>query len=282
VRELDVALPDGRNAHVYDTGPGQPGADSPCVFWHHGTPQSGLLPEPLLPVLAQAGARLVSADRPGYGSSTADPGRTVAAVAGDAAAIADALAIGRFAVLGASGGGPHALACAALLGDRVPATGCLASPAPYDAADLDWFGDMAPSGVAEFTAAARSRSALVAHLRRSSPEDLDEFAPADMAVFAGPYGAWLVDSSTQGLAGGFEGAVEDDQALVRSWGFDVATISTPVLLVQGGADRFVPSSHARWLGEHCATAEQRISPEDGHISVFDHAEETLGWILDRF
>lgn len=281
MRELDVELPHGRSVHVYDSSPRTGAANGPCVFWHHGTPQTGQLPPPLLALVASAGARLVAHDRPGYGTSSADPGRSVASVAADVAAVADALQVERLAVLGVSGGGPHALACAVLLGDRVQAAACLASPAPFDADGLDWFVGMAPSGVAEFRAAARSRSALVAHLRRPSPDDFDEFAPADLPVFAGPYGSWLVESSTLGLAGGYEGAVEDDQALVAPWGFDPATITSPVLLLQGGADRFVPSSHAQWLGERCPDAEVRVTPDDGHVSIISRSEEALAWLLEH-
>ena len=89
------------------------------VVWHHGTPNVGTPPEPLLPASAERGIRWVSYDRPGYGGSTPHPGRDIASAAADVEAIADALGIDRFAVLGHSGGGPHALACAALLGDRV-------------------------------------------------------------------------------------------------------------------------------------------------------------------
>ena len=281
MRELNVELSHGRSVHVYDTGPRTDAADATCVFWHHGTPQTGQLPPPLLALVDRAGARLVAHDRPGYATSTADPGRSVASVAADVAAVADALQVERLAVLGVSGGGPHALACAALLGDRVQGAACLASPAPYDAEGLDWFEGMAPSGVAEFRAAARSRSALVAHLRRPSPDNFDEFASADLPVFAGPYGSWLVESSTLGLAGGYEGAVEDDQAFVAPWGFDPETITSPVLLLQGGADRFVPSGHAHWLGEHCRDAQVRVTPEDGHVSIISRSEEALAWLLER-
>jgi len=277
VRQLQVEVPGGRTVHVYDSAdPSDSGR--PVVFWHHGTPQSGRLPPP---ASARHAARFVSYDRPGYGTSDPQPARDVAAVAGDVDAVADALGIGRFAVLGASGGGPHALACAAVLGDRVQAVGCLASIAPFDAAGLDWYAGMAASGVAEFTAASRGATDLVAHLTRDASDDLDEFAPADMAVFAGPYGEWLVTSSTEGLSTGLTGAVEDDLALVEPWGFDPATIETPVLLVQGGADRFVPPSHAEGLAATSPRADLRLMPEDGHISVFARMEDTIAWLHDR-
>ncbi len=278
--ERDVELPDGRSVHVYDSGPVGPGAAT-TIFWQHGTPQTGEPPPPLRDWAERVGARLVAHDRPGYGGSTADNGRPVAAVATDVAAIADTLGIERFAVFGASGGGPHALACAAVLGDRVRAVGCLASLAPFDASGLDWYAGMAPSGAREFQAAVRSRSALVRHLARTTPEELSELVPPDLATFAGPYGEWLVQTSAAGLAHGYEGAVEDDQAFVHAWGFDPAGITVPLLLVHGDADRFVPSSHSRWLAERCPTVELRVCADDGHVSIFDRGGEALDWILER-
>jgi pimeloyl-ACP methyl ester carboxylesterase len=281
VRQLDVRVPGGRTVHVHDSLDQEGDPEAPVVFWHHGTPQSGHLPGPALTGTTRRGVRLVSHDRPGYGTSEPNPGRDVAAVARDVEAVADALRIADFAVLGASGGGPHALACAAVLGDRVRAVGCLASLAPFDAPGLDWFGGMAPSGEAEFTAASRGASDLLAHLTRDAPEDLDELAPADLSVFAGPYGDWLVTSSSEAVSGGYTGAVEDDLAFVEPWGFDLATVMAPVLFVQGGADTFVPPAHARWLAASCPAAELRLMPADGHISVFSYLEETIGWLLDR-
>ena len=125
------------------------------------------------------------------------------------------------------------------------------------------------------------RESLVKHLARSDPEDFDDFAPADLSVFGGPYGDWLVTSSTAGLAAGYEGAVEDDQAFVAPWGFDPAWIQAPVLFAHGGADRFVPSAHSAWLAARCAWAELRVTPEDGRVSIFLRTEDVVGWLLDR-
>ena len=111
VTETDLALGDGRTLHIYDTGTGD-GAAGLAVFWHHGTPNTGAPPEPLFAAAAERGIRWVSHDRPGYGGSTPHPGRDVASAGADVASAADALGIDRFAVMGHSGGSPHALACA--------------------------------------------------------------------------------------------------------------------------------------------------------------------------
>src|SRR5262249_35745471 len=122
----DVTTPDGRTLRVHEAGP----ADGPTVLVHQGTPMSGILYAAHAGNAEEHGIRLLACDRPGYGGSTPAPGRSVADVATDVRAVADQLGVGRFAVWGISGGGPHALACAALLPDRVVAVGSLASVAP--------------------------------------------------------------------------------------------------------------------------------------------------------
>jgi pimeloyl-ACP methyl ester carboxylesterase len=135
VTEADLELSDGRTLHYYDTH--EDGSDARvAVFWHHGTPNVGSPPEPLFPAAAENGLRWVSYDRPAYGGSSPNPGRNIASAAADVAAIADALGIGRFAVLGHSGGGPHALACGALSPERVMAVVSLSAPARSRPRDL--------------------------------------------------------------------------------------------------------------------------------------------------
>src|SRR5215469_7699557 len=139
VTEADIHVADGRILHAYDTradgiagSPGTPGSPV-AVFWHHGSPNIGSPPEPLFAAAEANGLHWVSYDRPGYGGSSPHDGRNVASAAADVAAIADELGIGRFTVLGHSGGGPHALGCAALLPGRVIAAVSVSAPAPFDA-----------------------------------------------------------------------------------------------------------------------------------------------------
>src|SRR4051794_18732925 len=185
--ERDLELRDGRTLHVYDTGADE-GGRLPVV-WHHGTPNVGAPPEPLFAAADRLGLRWVSFDRPGYGGSTAAPGRTISSVAADVATIADALGIDRFAVMGYSGGGSYALGCAAALGDRVRAVVTLAAIAPYEADGLDWFAGMVPSGVAALGTAAAGREVRTALEAARFTYD-SEFTDADLAVFEGPWG-WL-------------------------------------------------------------------------------------------
>jgi pimeloyl-ACP methyl ester carboxylesterase len=144
IKETDLTLADGRTVHCYDSGE----AGGLTVFWHHGSPNTGTPPEPLFPAAGERGIRWISYDRPGYMSSTARPGRDKASAAADAAAVADALGVGEFAVLGHSGGGSHALACGALLPGRVLAVAEGSGLAPFGADGLDWFAGMTATGPA--------------------------------------------------------------------------------------------------------------------------------------
>lgn len=283
VTETDIALADGRTLHVYDTGPVGPGGGEDgaelAVLWHHGTPNIGTPPEPLFAAAAGHGIRWVGYDRPGYGGSTPRPGRDVASAAGDAAAVADALGIGRFAVMGHSGGGPHALACAALLPDRVLAVVSGSGLAPFGAEGLDWFAGMGPSGAAELGAAVRGRAALEAQLA-SGDFDPELFTPADHAALAGAWG-WLGDVAGKGIESDQGGMVDDDLAYVAPWGFDPARAAAPVLVLHGEADRMVPAGHGVWLSRRCPDAALWLRPGEGHISVLGSAAAALDWLAER-
>jgi pimeloyl-ACP methyl ester carboxylesterase len=271
---FDVSLGDGRALHAYDTGTA--GDGRLAIFWHHGTPNVGQPPEPLFAAADRLGLRWVSYDRPGYGGSTAHPGRDMASAAGDVAAVADALGLDRFAVMGHSGGGPHALACAALLPGRVVAAVSGAGLAPYGAEGLDWYAGMAASGLASLRAAAAGRAAKEAY--ENSGEEYDpEFTPADEAALAGPW-SWLGSVVGPAMAAGPGGLIDDDLAYVSPWGFEPAQVGVPVLLLHGGRDRVVPASHSEWLAGRVPAAELRLSTEDGHISVLNHAEAALEWV----
>lgn len=276
--EHDVALDDGHTLHVYEADAADDGALP--VFWLHGTPNIGPPPAPLFADAARLNLRWLGYDRPGYGGSTPRPGRDVASAACDVRAIADHLGIGRFAVIGHSGGGPHALACAALLPDRVAAAVSVAGLAPFGVKDIDWFAGMHPSGVASLRAALAGRAAKEAFEAARPEFDPAMFTDADWAALAGPWG-WFESVVEPAKAQGPGGLIADDLAYVAPWGFDSAAITRPVLLLHGADDRVVPASHSVWLARHCSTAELWLQSGDGHISVLGAAARALAWVAAR-
>jgi pimeloyl-ACP methyl ester carboxylesterase len=278
VKEFDLALGDGRILHVYDTVP-EGGAGGPAIVWHHGTPNIGAPPEPLFPAADQLGVRWVSYDRPGYGGSMPRPGRDIASAAADVSEIADALGLSQFAVMGHSGGGPHALACGALLPDRVIGVVSGSGLAPLGAGGLDWFGGMHAFGEAELRAATQGRAALGTYLT-SAEFDPEQFTPADHAALAGPW-SWLGVVAGQAIEGGVGGAVDDNLAYVAPWGFEAGQIHPPVLYLHGGQDRVVPSSHGEWLARHTPSAGLWLRPDDGHVSVLSAAEAAMAWLCEQ-
>jgi pimeloyl-ACP methyl ester carboxylesterase len=269
---LDVPTPDGRTLRVHDTGAVLGGA--PALVWHTGSPQTGALLDPLVAATSARGIRLVSYGRPSYGGSTPHRGRRVAGAADDVAAIAGVLGLERFAVMGASGGGPHALACAALLPGRITGAVSISGLAPYAGAD-DWFAGMAaPEALRAAAEGAEARE------RHAEAEEFDpeQFTPADWAALQDRWASLGRDAEAAGTAGS-EGLIDDDLAFVAPWGFDLADIAVPVLVVQGGADRVVPPPHADTIVRACPTAELWLRPRDGHISVLDACPVALDWLL---
>ncbi|WP_409492881.1 alpha/beta fold hydrolase [Amycolatopsis sp. cmx-11-12] len=276
VTETDLALNDGRTLHVYDTGPGDTETRL-LVFWHHGTPNVGAPPEPLLAAAAERGVRWVSHDRPGYGGSTPHPGRAISSVAADVAAIADALGVEKFAVMGHSGGGSHALACAALLPERVLGAVCVSGLAPVGVEGLDWFAGMSASGERRLRAASEGRAQLEDFLS-DSEFDPDEFTPADHDLLSGEW-SWLGEVAEKAIQGDPGGMMDDELAYVAEWGCDLGQVRPPVLLIHGGQDRIAPSAHAEWLANRCDSAKLWLRPDEGHISVLSSAVEALDWLL---
>lgn len=270
--ERDLTLADGRTLRVYDSGPVTDRAELP-VFWHHGTSQLGTPPEPLGAWAAELGIRWLSYDRPSYGGSSQQPGRDVAAAAADVAAVADSLGIERFAALGTSGGGPSALACAALLPERTVAVACLAGLAPFDPAGFDWFAGMAADGEHELRLAVAGRPALEKHFETAQFDPDTMFTPSDLAVLEAEW-AWLGSNGDDGI----DGIIDDDLAYVKPWGFRLAQVQAPVLLLHGEDDRIVPSAHSAWLARQLPQAQLSLQPGEGHVSILTHGRTALEWL----
>jgi pimeloyl-ACP methyl ester carboxylesterase len=289
-RFRDVTTRDGRTLRVHDAG----AADGPVLVAHHGTPSAGNRYRTEIDSAERLGLRLVAYDRPGYGGSTPAPGRRVAGAAGDVAAILDALGVERFATYGWSGGGPHALACAALLPDRCAAVATLAGVGPADAPDLDFVAGMGEGNIEEFGVAARGREPLEALCRAEAeamtaagPEDLasamaEHLTPVDAAALTGDVAAFLHGSVVDALRPGVDGWVDDDLAFLAPWGFGVGDVRAPVLVLQGDQDLMVPHAHSDWLRAHLAAAEGGVLPGEGHITLFaDRIGEVHAWLAER-
>jgi pimeloyl-ACP methyl ester carboxylesterase len=287
--ERIVRTPDGRTLAVEESGDpaGRP------VLVHMGTPNSRRLYGPHVRDAAARGLRLISYDRPGYGGSSPQPGRTVADCAGDVRAICAELGIDRLATWGISGGGPHVLACAALLPDLVTAAASLASPAPYSAEGLDYFAGMGQDNVDGFRLFLTDEAAARAETEQdreevlaTSPEDFAKvleslLTPADAAVVRGELAGYLTSSAQDGLAPGSQGWW-DDNCMLRPWGFDLAGIAVPVLLLHGRQDMFVPPGHGEWLAAHIPGVEARLLDDDGHLTLLQNrVPEVHAWLAEH-
>ncbi|WP_030205195.1 alpha/beta fold hydrolase [Streptomyces sp. NRRL S-87] len=261
------------------------------VFLLHGMPGSRLGPAPRGMVLYQRRTQLIAYDRPGYGGSDRHPGRTVADVAQDVVAIADALGIEKFAVAGRSGGSPHALACAALLPERVTRTAALVGLAPWDADGLDWFDGMTAHNVREYSTAAVDPEELAARLipradgiRKDPKRLLDELRPEltdhdRMIVSDAGLRRMLEANYREGLRTSAYGWIDDVIALCSPWGFDPADIRCPVLLWHGEQDVFSPVGHSRWLARRIPGATATIEPAAAHFAAFRALPQILTWLL---
>jgi pimeloyl-ACP methyl ester carboxylesterase len=285
VLSFSLPLAGGRSLDVDVSGPD---GGTPLVV-HHGTPGERSQYPPFAEAAAARGLRFVSASRPGYGGSTRQPGRVVADCAADTAVLLDHLGAGRCYTVGISGGGPHALACAALLPERVLACATIAGAAPFDAEGLDFLAGMGRENHEELGAALAGPAALEAYLEREARtlarvtgEELATalgglVSPVDAAVLTGDYADFLADRLHRAVAGGIWGWFDDDMALTRPWGFGLDGIGAPVTVWQGGQDRMVPFAHGRWLVAHLPSATARLLPGEGHLSI---AVAKFGEVVD--
>jgi pimeloyl-ACP methyl ester carboxylesterase len=275
VSEFSLALDDGRSLDVRVAG--SPGG-VPLVA-HHGTPSSGRAYPPYADAAAERGMRLVTYSRPGYAGSTRDPGRSVGDCAADTAAIVDHLGADRFYTTGQSGGGPHALACAALLPDRVISCATTAGVGPFDVDGLDFLAGMADENVEEMTAALEGEAALRPYLEAFAkvfadvtPDELAAelgglVSPVDVEALTGDFAEHATVMLQESVSTGVWGWFDDDVAFVRDWGFSLADIRVPVTVWQGAQDRMVPFAHGEWLAAHIPAARARLFQEHGHLSL---------------
>jgi pimeloyl-ACP methyl ester carboxylesterase len=281
-----LQLSDGRTLEYFDTGSNY----QDTIIAHHGTPGAGMPMDYELANAAELGIRLIYPTRPGYASSSRHPGRSVASVANDIAELLDHLEISRCASYGTSGGGPHALACGALLPDRVVAVTSINGIGAYGQKDLDFLAGMGQDNLDEFGLAFQGSDALSPYLNQArdglATADVNSVV-ANMATLLTPVdvaavrtlGQEIVDDFSHALSVGIDGWLDDDLAFVRPWGFDLETMTTPVQIWQGDQDLMVPAQHSRWLARHLHTSELRSLPDEGHLSTpLHHSATILSWL----
>ena len=282
-----VETADGRRLSVEVTGDpnGSP------VFLLHGTPGSRVGPRPRSQLLHRLGVRLISFDRPGYGGSDRLPGRRVADAAADVAAIADAFGLDQFAVVGRSGGGPHALACAAFLPERVSRAAVLVGLAPREADGLDWFDGMADSNVDAYAGPAGRLDRVIARLTatadsvRGDPASLITMLQAEMTdddrrvVSDAGIRLGLIRAYAEALRESPYGWIDDVSAFRTEWGFDPAAVSVPVLLWHGERDIFSPVGHSRWLGARIPDAMVVVKSDAAHFDALSVLPDVLQWLI---
>jgi pimeloyl-ACP methyl ester carboxylesterase len=280
----------GRQLEALVSGP----PDGLTVVLQNGTP-AGLMAAPAIAaVAAERGLRLALYARPGYEGSTPAPGRRVADAAADLGNVLDALGAAEFVTVGWSGGGPHALACAALLPGRCLAAATMAGPAPYQAEGLDWWHGMGAENLAEFQAALAGPEALTSFLEPAAQEmasltgaevvaGLGNLASAaDQAAVTGEFADYLAASFRAAVAGGVAGWRDDDLAFVADWGFTMAdaSVGAPVAVWQGDQDLMVPWSHGQWLAAHIPGARAHLLPGEGHLTLVHVFAAILDDLLD--
>ncbi len=257
------------------------------VILMHGTPGSRLGPIPRASRLYPLGVRVIAYDRPGYGGSDHLPERFVAHAAADVADLADTLGIERFAVVGRSGGGPHALACAALLSERVVRAAALVSVAPRDLMGESWFEDMNEHNADRYRMAERGLEEYAAYVRDSmnrSRQDPDTFVPyaelpkADKVVIS-DYGikTMMFDNFAEGLRTSIDGWIDDNLAFVEPWGFDPSAIAVPVWLWHGTEDGYSPVEHSRWLAKAISGSELVLGHGRAHLGALVELRRALRW-----
>ncbi|HEV2640634.1 MAG TPA: alpha/beta hydrolase [Actinocrinis sp.] len=276
-------LADGRTLEYLAAGPA---AGTPLVL-HHGTPSAAITFEPLVAAAARHGLRFVVHSRPGYAGSSPQPGRTVADAAADVAAVLDDLGAEHFVTVGWSGGGPHALACAALLPGRCLAAATVAGVAPHGAEGLDWLADMGAENIEEFGAAEAGPEPLTAYLAAQAADlaevQADKLGAAmgdlvsavDIAALTPEFADYMAATLRAAVSTGVGGWRDDDLAFVTDWGFDLAAIRTPVSVWQGAQDRMVPYAHGQWLAAHLPGVKAHLEPAEGHMSLMLNAFDQI-------
>jgi pimeloyl-ACP methyl ester carboxylesterase len=289
-RTQTVAAGDGRTLTIAECGD----PDGFPVFLLHGTPGSRFVGGANADVYASVGARVITYDRPGYGGSDRFRGRRVVDSVADVSAIADSLGIERFAVTGGSWGGPHTLAVAARLRERVTRAACRAGVAPFDMPGFEWFADMDTVNIEELGWALEGEDVLAREIERTAAGMLERVADdpskmisdnvqlseADRAQLANPeQHEGIRRDINEAFRHGVWGYVDDILCLIQPWGFDVTEIRAPTRIIYGLNDVLVPRQHGEWLAHNVPNAEAVIDEQHGHMPDPKLVTERFAWLV---
>jgi pimeloyl-ACP methyl ester carboxylesterase len=283
--ETELAVGD-RVLRIRETGD----IDGHPIVYFHGTPGSRLDLAFGDVLLSGQSVRIISFDRPGYGGST-EAAFGLSSVARDALSIADSLGLGAFTTLGLSGGGPFALAAAAVGGDRIKGVGVASGAGPFEYVPnaLDKLSEIDKKAYSHLpanpeTAAlgfASGFEELAQMLRNGDNEAvIAEFAPAlserDRVLMSdGMVGSKVIGSMREGLSKSVLGGGWDNVAWIGHWDFEISQVRCPVLLWYGEQDLMAPPAHGQWLEENLLNAKLTIRPSEGHFGLVDHCSEVL-------
>lgn len=282
-----VSTKDGRRLEVRTSG----ASDGIPLLFHHGTPGAAPPLRSFEDAAHARGCTLITYTRAGYGDSTRLPGRAVVDVVSDMEDVLDHLGISRCLVAGMSGGGPHALATAARLPERVIGTLVMSGLMPDGQPGEDFTAGMGEDNVMEFGLARQGETELrrelaraAAEFRNITGEALREsmaslLSPADRAVLSPGFAADIAAYFTTGLRNGVDGWVDDSLAFVKPWGFSVAEIAVPTFVWQGKQDLMVPPAHGEWLSRMIPGAVLHLEPHEGHLSLAAHPAPLLDELL---
>jgi pimeloyl-ACP methyl ester carboxylesterase len=285
-----VAAADGRTLAIAECGD----PDGFPVFLLHGTPGSRFAGQGGASAYSSVGARVITYDRPGYGGSDRSRGRRVVDCVADVSAIADSLGIERFAVTGSSWGGPHSLAVAARLPERVTRATCISTVAPFGMPGFDWFADMDAVNIEEISWAQEGEDVLARNIERVAARMLERVAKdpskmisdevqlseADRAQLANPEQQEITRKMiNEAFRHGVWGYVDDTLCLIQPWGFDVTEIRAPTRILYGLTDVLVPRQHGEWLAENVPNAEVVVDEQAGHTPDPNLVTERVGWLV---
>ena len=284
--QVTLKLADGRRLEWWASR----GDSSKGVLLHLGTPSAAVPYAPMIQSALSRGCRFVTYSRPGYAASTRREGRSVSDCTEDVVELARALGLEQLHVVGWSGGGPHALACAARLPELVASAATLAGVAPWGADGLDWLAGMADENHEEFGAAlaggeelTRFLEPLAPELGRTTAETVSAMlgglvTDVDRRALTGEFAEWTALALRRAVSNGIWGWYDDDVAFTRDWGFDLGDIAIPVTVWQGRQDAMVPYAHGAWLAAHLPNARAMLFEGEGHLSLvarFDDVVEDL-------